>query len=94
MDGNFALQGGGSSKRPQFRKEEELRQQLAEQQQMREKWLSKIESTSVRRVGSDDHDVDEFSEDLFLSFKVLCSNLSKGSLIMRLQLTSETAFVT
>ena len=47
-----------------------MRQQLAEQQQQKAKWLSKIESTSVQRIGSDDHDVDEFSDDLFLCFKV------------------------
>ena len=47
-----------------------MRQQLAEQQQLKSKWLSKIESTSARRIGSDAHDVDEFSEDLFQSFKV------------------------
>ena len=47
-----------------------MRLQLAEQQQAKGKWLSKIESTSVRRVGSDDYDTDEFSEDLFTCFKV------------------------
>jgi hypothetical protein len=47
-----------------------MRAQLAEQQKLKNKWLSKIETTSARRIGSEDQDSNEFSEDLFHCFKV------------------------
>jgi hypothetical protein len=53
-----------------FPREEEMRAQLAEQQQLKNKWISKIETTSARRIGSEEQDSREFSEDVFQAFKV------------------------
>jgi hypothetical protein len=47
-----------------------MRAQLAEQQKLKNKWISKIETTSARRIGTEEQDSSEFPEALVQCFKV------------------------